>query len=369
VRTVRRNRRSDERTLCLREGRSRGAPGHRQLAAKSAHDHRQARGWPLNIFLNPRGEPFWGGTYFPREESFDGPPSRQYCAISRSAIANRPTCWRPMCARFPIPSTRPGIRTAPASFDINKLDRVAIATAQNCDIFYGGIVGGRNFPTCDLGTRLALLLRTGMLAIPIGHATLARQYGRGGIYDHVGGGFARYAIDDQWLIPHFEKMLYDKRAAPRYHDPVGSTVSRSCCAARSKKPIAWALREMRVEGAGFASSWMRIPKRRGTFYVWTEAEIDAVLAGTPVSVSSKPWRSREGNFPMKENRPGAMCCTASAILPLDRTRRPCSRSKNSACSPCANGARAPAATIGAGGLDGLMIASIANAGAALSRPD
>ncbi len=96
------------------------------------------------------------------------------------------------------------------TFDMSKLERIAVATAQNCDIFYGGVTGAPKFPNVPIIELMwRAYLRTGMQQFLSLVLCTLDYMGRGGIYDQIGGGFARYTIDEEWQIPHFEKMLYD----------------------------------------------------------------------------------------------------------------------------------------------------------------
>jgi uncharacterized protein YyaL (SSP411 family) len=165
-------------------------------------------GWPLNAFLTPKGEPFWGGT-ISQGRKFRPSVFKTVLRDIAGAIRNRPTRWRPMCARFPIISIRPGIRTAPASSTCtsstvsrsppHRIATCSMAASRAAEISQradSGIDVAR-FPA----HRHAAILSLSLVALD--------NMGRGGIYDHVGGGFARYATTISGWIPHFEKMLYD----------------------------------------------------------------------------------------------------------------------------------------------------------------
>jgi uncharacterized protein len=257
-------------------------------------------GWPLNAFLTPKGEPFWCGTYFPKEESFGRPSFKSVLRDIAERYRESPDVVAPNVRQISDHLEQAWYQNRAGTFDMNKLDRVAIATAQNCDMFYGGIVGSPKFPNVPV---LELLwrayLRTGMQQYLSLVLCALDNMGRGGIYDHVGGGFARYAVDDQWQVPHFEKMLYDNAQLTDIMTLVWQHGRQLVLRTKIEETIGWALREMRVEGAAFASSLDADSEgEEGRFYVWTEAEIDAVLEGMPVERFKQAYGvTRDGNFP------------------------------------------------------------------------
>ncbi len=115
----------------------------------------------------------------------------------------------------------------------------------------------------------------------------------------LGGGFSRYSVDEQWLVPHFEKMLYDNAQLVDIMTLVWQDGKQTVLRMRVEETIAWVLREMLVEGAGFASSLDADSEGvEGKFYVWTEEEIDRLLAGTPVGpLQTGLWRDARRQFP------------------------------------------------------------------------
>ncbi|MFO1189342.1 MAG: thioredoxin domain-containing protein [Alphaproteobacteria bacterium] len=241
-------------------------------------------GWPLTMFLTPDGEPYYGGTYYPPEPRFGRPAFRQVLEILARLYANEPEkiqrnthAIRTALAR--TSATSPGPLPSPAALD-TAADRILDTT----DPEYGGFGTAPKFPhTPALETLWRTFLRTNKApyrAAVIGSLTAMCQ---GGIYDHLGGGFARYSTDAQWLVPHFEKMLYDNAALLDLLATVWADTRNPLFRARAEETVAWLLRDMRVEPkskgpcAFSASLDADSEGEEGRYYVWTATEIDSVL--------------------------------------------------------------------------------------------
>ncbi len=125
-----------------------------------------------------------------------------------------------------------------------------------------------------------------------------RNMCEGGIYDHIGGGFARYSVDDRWLVPHFEKMLYDNAQLLELLALAWKRTNDDLFRRRARETVAWLTREMVVAGGGFASSLDADSEgEEGKFYVWSLAEIEAVLGAEEASIFAGAYDiTRDGNF-------------------------------------------------------------------------
>src|SRR5687768_11585259 len=256
-------------------------------------------GWPMTVFLTPAGEPFYGGTYFPPEDRH-GMPSFQKVltsvsdayATQKNRVERTAAAMREVYANASAPAKSSGTVTA------QTLERSYRGIAQRIDLMHGGLEGAPKFPpTMTLDFMLRYWKRTGTEWARDMVLHSFRKMARGGIYDQVGGGFARYAVDAVWLVPHFEKMLYDNALLVRLGAHLWQATGDAEVRRVTEETIDWLRREMTSPEGGFYSSYDADSEgHEGKFYVWTPAELDALLGDDAELVKSYYGVTPTGNF-------------------------------------------------------------------------
>jgi hypothetical protein len=263
----------------------------------------QHGGWPLTMFLTPECEPFWGGTYFPPEPRFGRPGFAQVLGSVAEAYQKSPDQVAKNVAALRQSLAKLSQNQDGGAVSLEITDQVAERMVREIDLVNGGLGSAPKFPQPSI---LALLWRAWKRnkGEPFRHAvelTLTKMC-QGGIYDHLGGGFARYAVDEAWLVPHFEKMLYDNAQLIDLLTWAWQETGDPLYAARVRETVDWVLREMIApdpdgDGFGFASTLDADSEgEEGKFYVWSAAEIDWVLGEDAEVFKAAYDVSAEGNW-------------------------------------------------------------------------
>ncbi len=270
-----------------------------QIYMGALHRMGEQGGWPLTMFLDADARPFWGGTYFPPTARWGKPGFRQVLEHIAGIYVNEPDKVRNNTAAL-VEALRQQ-PTAEGALNVTDelLAHLTERMTRAIDPVHGGIQGAPKFPQWNffwLMWRGAIRYRNDLAKAGV-LRTLTRIC-QGGIYDHLRGGFARYSVDEKWLVPHFEKMLYDnallvdllteawrETGDPLYRDRVAETVD-------------WLAAEMIAEGGGFAASLDADSEgEEGKFYVWNPIELDVVLGADDAKFFSEIYDITDGgNF-------------------------------------------------------------------------
>ncbi|MDB4913074.1 MAG: N-acylglucosamine 2-epimerase [Gemmatimonadetes bacterium] len=256
-------------------------------------------GWPMTVFLTPEGEPFFAGTYYPPDDRHGMPSFRRVLLGVAGAWRSKPesvtrttTQMRELYASSSEKSRATGV------LDASLFDRAIASMRQRYDRRFGGFDGAPKFPpTMTLDFALRHWARTRDVETLEMVTNTFRRMSRGGMYDQVGGGFSRYSVDAYWLVPHFEKMLYDNALLVRLGAHLWQATHNVEIRRVTEETLGWLTREMTSPEGGFYSSLDADSEgHEGRYYVWDAGELDTLL-GEDASLVKGYWGvTTEGNF-------------------------------------------------------------------------
>ena len=295
-----------------------------QIYMQALHLLGQPGGWPLTMFLNSDGEPIWGGTYFPNVARFARPSFVQVLHEIARMFREEPGRIEQNRSALMTALAEKGQGQAQVSLGLTQLDSIARQLADALDPLHGGLRGAPKFPQTAV---LEFLWRAGQRTGPATEAATPPQgssspsspspsrllhhsnpffdgvelalerMSEGGIYDHLGGGFSRYSVDERWLVPHFEKMLYDNAQLLELLALAHAQTGHPLFLARATETVDWLAREMTTpEGAFCASLDADSEGEEGKFYIWSRPELEAVLGDDASFFAASYNVTPDGNF-------------------------------------------------------------------------
>ncbi|HEX2840663.1 thioredoxin domain-containing protein [Hyphomicrobium sp.] len=259
----------------------------------------QQGGWPLTMFLDSDARPFWGGTYFPKVGMYERPAFVDVLERISAIYHKEPEKVASNAEALIAALSEKAGEGSGATVTDTLLDEITQRLTRVVDPIHGGITGAPKFPQWSffwLLWRGAIRYRQEPAKAAV--AKTLERMSQGGIYDHLGGGFSRYSVDELWLVPHFEKMLYDNALLIDLMTEVWRETRSPLLETRIAETVDWVAREMVVDGGGFAAALDADSEgEEGKFYVWTADEIEKVLGAEDAAVFATAYDvTPDGNW-------------------------------------------------------------------------
>jgi hypothetical protein len=333
------------------------------MAATQAMNRGQG-GWPMTVFMTPDGEPFFAGTYFPRPQFV-----QLVTAVADAWQSNKEKVKteseRIAAALAENASALSGLGAGTGDLPLAEVTAAAVAAlADDFDSGTGGFGGAPKFPpSIVLEFLLRHHARTGSAQALSMAGQTCEAMARGGMYDQLGGGFARYSVDAEWVVPHFEKMLYDNALLARAYAHLWRLTGSALARRVAEETCDFMLRELRTPEGGFAASLdADSDGAEGTFYVWTPDQLREVLGEEDAAFAAEVFGvTKRGTF---EHGSSVLQRRADPAdhERLDRIRGELLAARDGRTRPARDDKVVAA-------WNGMAIAALAEAGRLFNRPD
>jgi uncharacterized protein YyaL (SSP411 family) len=256
-------------------------------------------GWPMSVFLTPDLKPFFAGTYFPPDDRLGRPGFKKVIEeIAAAYKQQKDQIIESSQSIFDQVEARLKMSAGAELLRFGMIENGASQLMQRVDHQHGGFGGAPKFPHA---TEISLLLRQYRLSGDLSYLHAAEKalqgMADGGIFDHIGGGFSRYSVDERWLVPHFEKMLYDNALLVRTYAEAYQVTRKERYLDIVRRTLDFILREMTDENGSFYSAIDADSEgEEGKFYLWTPGEIRSILGDVADLFMAYYNVSENGNF-------------------------------------------------------------------------